>query len=655
MQHDPEHPLQGASRQNDGSVVWRVWAPRSRNVRLAAFFRDGRRDIDMERLDDGYFACRLAEAAEGLPYAYAFDDGREYPDPASRWQPEGVGCPSAVFFPETFAWSDADWRGVARESLAIYELHVGAFTPEGTFDAIVPRLPQLAELGITAIELMPVAQFSGDRNWGYDGVHPYAVQNSYGGPRALQRLVDAAHRCRLAVILDVVYNHLGPEGNFLGKFGPYFTDRYHTPWGNAINFDGAESDAVRAFFIHNARAWVRDFHIDGLRLDAVETMYDFGACHILADIQEAVQEEAAQAGRTVHVIAESDQNDLRLIRPRQRGGYGLDGVWADDFHHSVHALLTGHRAGYYMDYGRPAHLAKAIRDVFVYDGCYSRHRRHRYGSRAGKTERSHFVVCVQNHDQVGNNGVGNRLATLLPPPAWRLVCGLLLLSPCTPLLFMGEEYGEDRPFPFFCSFAEPALVEAVRQGRAKDVASMWHPQPVKILDPQARETFAAAKLSWAWPPGTDRAGLRLLYRDLLAARRQWPALADRAAAKARLVDSRKVRGPGGEPALLEFTRGGGAGLLVLANLTSVPLSLRERVGVRGHRRGSRILEASALPTSPHPNPLPKGEGDLRSAICETPLLSTEAVRYGGQRRPDQSADGWLPYELMVFDRSGGRR
>ena len=333
-------------------------------------------------------------------------DGRELPDPASRWQPEGVNRPSAVWFPSRYSWGDGQWRGVPREDLAIYELHVGTFTPEGTLEAIIPRLPQLAELGVTAVELMPVAQFSGERNWGYDGVHPYAVQNTYGGPRALQRLIDAAHQAGLAVFLDVVYNHFGPEGNYLDLFGPYCTDRYRTPWGKAVNFDGPESDAVRRFVIDNALMWVRDFHADGLRLDAVHAIYDFSARHILAELQEAVQAEAARQNRIVHVIAESDQNDVRLVRRPEQGGYGLDGQWSDDFHHSVHALLTGQRDGYYQDFGRPEQLAKALNDVFVYDGCYSPFRRRRHGSRVGDLDRRRFVVAIQNARPGGQSRAG---------------------------------------------------------------------------------------------------------------------------------------------------------------------------------------------------------------------------------------------------------
>ena len=421
---------------------------------------------------DGFYSLRQADVQTGLRYAYLLDDGREYPDPAARWQPDGVHRPSAVWLPTEYEWSDGDWRGVPRDELVVYELHVGAFTAEGTFEAIIPRLEQLAELGVTAIELMPVAQFSGDRNWGYDGVHPFAVQNSYGGPSALQKLVDSAHHAGLAVLLDVVYNHFGPEGNYLESFGPYETDRYRTPWGRAINFDGPDSDPVRRFVIDNAVAWVRDFHLDGLRLDAVHAIYDFSARHIFAELQDEVQAEAERQGRIVHVIAESDLNDVRLVLPAERGGHGLTAAWSDDFHHCVHTILTGERDGYYRDFGRPEQLARAYADVYVYDGRYSRCRRRRHGNRVGDTDRGRFIVAVQNHDQVGNRAFGERLTALLPPEAQRLSCGLLLVSPCSPLLWMGEEYGETRPFPFFSSFSDPQLIEAVRRGRREEFAAL---------------------------------------------------------------------------------------------------------------------------------------------------------------------------------------
>lgn len=514
----------GAFRQPDQNVLWRVWAPAASTVELILSKTAGQPEaVLLSPEGGGYWFCRLSGIAEGQRYLYRLGGTADFPDPASRWQPDGVNAPSATFFPEDFDWHDSDWCGLHREALVIYELHVGTFTDAGTFDAIIPRLPALRELGVTAIELMPVAQFPGNRGWGYDGVHPFAVQNSYGGPRGLQRLVDAAHAAGLAVLLDVVYNHVGPEGNYLSQFGPYFTDRYHTPWGSAVNFDGTGCDGVRAFVLQNALQWVRDFHIDGLRLDAVHEIYDFGARHILRDLKQAVEEEARALGRTVLVIAESDLNDVRLLDPVSRGGDGLDAQWSDDFHHSVHALLTGERQGYYSDFGRTSQLVKALRQTFVYDGSYSESRGRKHGAPAGAHPGDAFVVCIQNHDQVGNRAAGERLSTLVSSAQQRLAAGLLLLSPHVPLLFMGEEYGERHPFPYFCSFFDPTLIEAVRVGRTREFADFrW--QEHAVPDPQAESTFQSAKLSWSWQQDAHQTGLRQLYTDLLAARRHWPAL-----------------------------------------------------------------------------------------------------------------------------------
>jgi maltooligosyltrehalose trehalohydrolase len=585
---------------------------------LVTFPAQQRRETAMTAAGHGYFIHQEPWVAEGLEYVFRLNNEGEYPDPASRWQPRGVHRPSAVFSPHAFPWSDAAWSGIAREDLVVYELHVGTFTPEGTFDAIVPRISDLRALGITALELMPVGQFPGQRNWGYDGVHPYAVQNSYGGPQGLQRLVDAAHRAGLAVILDVVYNHAGPEGNYLERFGPYFTDRYRTPWGKAVNFDGPGSDAVRQFVIHNARMWITDFHVDGLRLDAVHAIFDFGTRHILAELQAAVQRDAAHAGRRVQVFAETNQNDVRLIRPRTRGGHGLDGVWSDDFHHSVHALLTGERVGYYEDFGTPAHLAKALRQVFVYDGCYSRFRQRCHGSRVGASDRTRFVVCIQNHDQIGNRVRGDRWSTLVTPAAQRLACALLMLSPCVPLLFMGEEYGEQHPFPFFCSFEDSALVQAIREGRRREFTAMRLVPAASIPDPQDPQTFAAAKLSWAWPAGSPHAQLRQLYHDLLAARRRWIALSDRRHTSARIRSAVGADSGAGSPSMLVVRRGANRALLAVANLDA---------------------ESVSLPTWARGGP-----------AC---LLTTEDAVYGGSRASVPTDDRMLPYELLIFDHPKG--
>jgi maltooligosyltrehalose trehalohydrolase len=612
MQKEPEHKPQGAMLQNDGHVCWRVWSPLSDNVSLVLFLPEGREEAIMTPEGHGYFVHQRRHENDTLRYMYKLSDGGEFPDPASRWQPEGIHRPSALFFPESYTWSDKGWRGVSADDLVIYELHVGAFTPEGTFEAIIPRLKELSSLGVTAIEIMPIAQFSGDRNWGYDGVHPFAVQNSYGGPHAFQRLIDAAHYNHLAVILDVVYNHIGPEGNYFAKFGPYFTDRYHTPWGKAVNFDGPDSDPVRQFVIDNACAWVRDFHVDGLRMDAVQTIYDFSARHILADVKEAVKQDADSQGRIVHVVAETNQNDVRLINRPEQGGYGLDAVWSDDFHHSVHALLTGERDGYYQDFGHAEDLAKSYNRVFVYDGCYSPFLRRRHGSQVGSLERTRFVVCVQNHDQVGNRAQGDRFGSILSPSAQRLACGLLLLSPCVPLLFMGEEYGERRPFPFFCSFSDAGLIEAVRRGRREEFAALRFDWSVEIPDPQSPETFLSAKLAWAWPDGSLQAKHRRLYEDLLAARRQWPALRDREHTNARLIDA-DLDNQDGRPSILLLERGGENGLLALANLSA-------KTAIYPH------LELAGKHV----------------------MLSTEYVRYGGSRLECQSSDRLLPHEMLVL-------
>jgi maltooligosyltrehalose trehalohydrolase len=461
--------------------------------------------------------------AVGARYGYRLgSDARLLPDPASRSQPEGVHGPSAVVDPTAFRWTDGGWRGFQMADLVFYELHVGTFTHEGTFRAAIGHLEELADLGITAIELMPIAEFPGRRNWGYDGVALYAPHSAYGAPDDLRALVDAAHARGLAVFLDVVYNHLGPEGNYLDAFGPYFTDAYTTPWGRALNFDGPDSDEVRAFFVDNARYWIEEFHFDGLRLDAVHGIRDFSARHLLADVRAAVHGVGARQERRTLVIAESDLNDPRLVRPEDVGGYGLDGQWSDDFHHAVHALLTGERNGYYEDFGDVADLAKAYAERFVYDGRHSPHRRRRHGAPAGDVRADAFVVCVQNHDQVGNRAMGDRLSTLVGFEEQKLAAALLLLAPYVPLLFMGEEYGETRPFPYFVSHSDEGLIEAVRRGRREEFASFgWSDD---VPDPQSEDTFRSARLDRAGRETPRGRALLALHRDLIALRRKEAAL-----------------------------------------------------------------------------------------------------------------------------------
>lgn len=511
----------GARYMGDGRCRFAVWAPDVSQVELK-LLSPRVESVPMRRDRLGYWRLTVEGLFPGACYRYLLDGERERPDPASRFQPEGVDGPSEVADP-FFPWDDGNWRGRRLEELVIYELHVGTFTPEGSFDGVVSRIPYLKKLGVTALELMPVGQFPGERNWGYDGVYPFAPQNSYGGPKGLKRLVDACHRNGLMVILDVVYNHLGPEGNYLGDFGPYFTDRYRTPWGDAVNLDGPCSDEVRRYFIENALSWLRDYHIDGLRLDAVHHIYDFGARHFLKELADTVRREERRTGRTLAVIAESDLNNPRLVTSPERGGYGLDAQWCDDFHHALHALLTGERSGYYADFGDVSHLARALSDGYVYTGQHSRYRRRRHGAPPFLVSAFRFIVSAQNHDQVGNRAGGERLAALVPQDKLRLAAATVMLSPFIPLLFMGEEYGETSPFPYFVSHADPLLIEAVRRGRVEEFSGFgWEGE--KIPDPQDEETFRRGVIDPERRHDPQHAEIFSFYHELIRLRRRVPAL-----------------------------------------------------------------------------------------------------------------------------------
>ena len=516
----------GAAYLGGGRCCFGVWAPGAQQVTIH-LLTPNERFVEMQRVRNGYWEAIAEQVEDGSLYVYRLDGKKERPDPASRFQPDGVHGPSMVVAPD-FAWDDAGWTGLPLDEYVIYELHVGTFTPEGTLDAIIQHLPGLRELGITAVELMPLAQFPGTRNWGYDGVDLFAVQNSYGGPRALHRLVNAAHREGLAIILDVVYNHLGAEGNYLGDYGPYFTDGHKTPWGSAINHDGPHSDHVRRFFIENALFWQRDFHIDALRLDAVHAIFDFSAHTMLEDLAAAVARQAACTGRPMYLIAEDDRNETRALRDRDAGRPGLDAGWNDDFHHAIHALLTLESHGYYQDYVRPngqptvQYLAKALREGHAYTGQYSRFRKRRHGSPARGIPGHRFVVFTQNHDQIGNRMLGERLSTLVSFNKLKLAAGILALAPYVPLLFMGEEYGETNPFLYFVSHGDPELIEAVRTGRRAGFASfVWQGEPP---DPAAEETFLRSKLCRQDAQVGGHSVLRDLYRELLRLRRTLPAL-----------------------------------------------------------------------------------------------------------------------------------
>lgn len=512
----------GARYQDSGACEFVVWAPLATTVDLE-IVAPQHRTIPMNVQERGYWHTAIDGLSPDTQYRFLLNKEKSRPDPASRFQPEGVHGPSQVINHQSFQWEDESWKGMELPQMIMYEIHIGAFTPEGTFDAIIPRLNELRELGITAIELMPVAQFPGERNWGYDGVYPFSVQASYGGPASLKRLVNACHQKGLAVILDVVYNHVGPEGNYLNHFGPYFTDRYKTPWGKAVNFDGAESDEVRRYFIQNALYWFEHFHIDALRLDAVHAIYDTSARPFLQELAEEVEAYRRATGKKHYLIAESDLNDTRLIRPRELGGFGLDAQWCDDLHHSLHTLLTGERTGYYVDFGTMDHLIKSLRKGYAYSGQYSFYRKRRHGNSALDRPASQFVVNSQTHDQVGNRMRGDRSSTLVSFEALKLAASVVILSPYLPLLFMGEEYGEQAPFLYFVSHSDWDLIEAVRRGRKKEFESFrWQGEPP---DPQSPESFLASKLRWEDREKDTHKILREFYRHLLQLRKEHPVFA----------------------------------------------------------------------------------------------------------------------------------
>ncbi len=512
----------GAVYYPPGKCQFRVWAPFREKVSLR--FVGEEKIVPMQRQDNGYWIgeVEVSNTKHPLRYFYYLDETVERPDPASAYQPEGVHGPSELVDHASFMWEDRGWQPPSLAEMVIYEIHIGTFTHQGTFNAAIERLDDLKEMGINAVEVMPVAQFPGERNWGYDGVYPFSVQASYGGPEGFKKFINAAHLRGIAVILDVVYNHLGPEGNYLRDFGPYFTDRYKTPWGEAINFDGPYSDHVRAFFIANALYWFSNYHIDALRLDAIHGIFDMSAKHILAELSEKVNEFSRTTGKRVYLIAESDLNDARLIRKDKKCGYSIDAQWCDDFHHSLHTLLTGEEHGYYQDFGKVVHLAKSYREGFVYTWDYSSYRRRYFGSSSLDVPAERFVVFSQNHDQVGNRPRGERLSHLVSFSALKLAAGAVLLSPYIPLLFMGEEYAEEAPFFYFVSHNDPRLIEAVREGRQKEAEEFFRTR--EIVDPQCEDTFLRCKLNWE---KRKRARGRVLcdfYKELIRLRRTVPAL-----------------------------------------------------------------------------------------------------------------------------------
>ena len=515
------YPLLGSVPNPDGTTSFLVWGPTVTELGVHLLGKDDRVEV-LEPDEGGYHRACLEGVGPGDLYRLILPSGEELPDPASRSQPQGVHGPTAVFDPEAFEWSDQHCAGPRLWDMIIYELHVGTFSAEGTFEAAARSLDHIVELGANAVELMPVAQFPGKRNWGDDGVFPYAAQDTYGGPTGLQGFVDTCHSRGLAVVLDVVYNHLGPEGNVLPHFGPYFTERYRTPWGEAINVDGELSDEVRRYLVGNALWWFDSFHVDALRLDAVHGIVDTTARPFLMELVEATDALSKRLGRPLHLIAESADNNPRLITPSESGGLGLDAQWNDDFHHALHSVVTGERSGYYSDFGELEQIASSISRGFVLRGQYSKHYKRRHGAPSDHIPPERFVVFDQNHDQIGNRPEGDRLSSRLDTDRLRLSAAVVLLSPYVPLLFMGEEYAEKAPFPYFVDHSDQSLMSAVRQGRADEMRHIGFEG--EQLDPTDPRTFERARLNLGLcEAGTEHARIWATYRGLIELRRTHPA------------------------------------------------------------------------------------------------------------------------------------
>ncbi len=502
---------------------FRVWAPKRTSVEVHIVSPENRR-IAMECDEAGYWQTYDPNVEPGTEYFYTLDGQFDRPDPASRRQPRGVHGPSAVIRPEDTAIDDDGFSPPSLTDLVLYELHIGTFTPEGTFSAAASHLDYLKDLGINAIEVMPVAHFPGQRNWGYDGVYPFAVHTAYGGAAGLAGFVETAHSKGIAVYLDVVYNHLGPEGNYLRDFGPYFTEFYSTPWGEALNFDGPYSDHVRRFFVENLRHWLEDFKIDGLRLDAVHAMLDSSAVPILAELSAEAERVSIRTGRKRNLIAESLQNDSRVITPRDRGGAGMQAEWLDDLHHAIHAYVTGERGGYYVDFGDIEHIRTAFAEAYVLARTYSHYHKRTFGNNAADRMPRQFIVYAQNHDQIGNRPRGDRLSSLVDFETLKLLAASVLLGPYTPMLFMGEEYGETAPFEYFVSHSDPDLIDAVRAGRQQEFAEFFEGDET-TPDPQSRDAFERSRIELRKTSESSRnATLFRLHRELIRLRRFVAAL-----------------------------------------------------------------------------------------------------------------------------------
>lgn len=503
-----------------GEAEIKLWAPKAKTVEL--MLTANNKKYPLKEASCGYWLLTTTDLKPGDLYQFVLDGKKPLPDPASLAQPESVHGASQAVDLSAFDWSDESWKNYPLSDYILYELHTGTFTPQGTFAGIEQKLDYLKELGITAIEIMPVAQFPGARNWGYDGVFPFAVQNSYGGAQGLQRLVNLCHKKSIAVVLDVVYNHIGPEGNYFGEFGQYFTEKYNTPWGNAINFDDEYCDAVRQYYIENVLMWFRDFHIDALRMDAVHAIKDFSTKHLLREIKQHVNQLSAETGRKHHLIVELDLNDTRFINPLEKEGFGMDAQWIDEFHHALRVTVSGDKTGYYSDFDGIKHLEKAYRDAYVYDGLYSPHRKKTFGIKAEHNPGEQFIVFSQNHDQVGNRMLGERSSQLFSFEMQKLMAGAVLVSPFLPMLFMGEEYSEPHPFQYFVSHTDKKLTEAVRKGRKAEFAA-FHTEG-EAPDPVDDASFIRSKLQWELVEQEPYATMLRFYKALIALRKRLPAL-----------------------------------------------------------------------------------------------------------------------------------
>lgn len=504
---------------------FKVWAPRAKKVNLKL---DGREPLKMNGPDErGWWQLAVEDASPGTDYSFLLDDeSTPYPDPRSLWQTKGVHGPSRTYDQNAFAWTDHHWHTPPLSSSILYELHIGTFSREGTFDSAIEHLDYLVELGITHIEIMPVNEFAGSRGWGYDGVFLFAVFEPYGGPDAFKRFVDACHAKNLAVVLDVVYNHFGPVGNYTNQFGPYLTDKYHTPWGAAVNFNESGSDEVRRFFLDNALMWLRDYHCDGLRLDATHEYIDRSAVHFMEQLSAEVERLGTMLNKRYVLIAESDLNDPKFVRPREAHGYGMDAQWSDDFHHSLFTLLWNDPGrGYYDDFGSMDDLVKSLRAAFVYDGKYSRYRHHTHGRPVDNLSAHHFIGYIQNHDQVGNRAIGERLEHLVGMDASKVALGLTLTAPFIPMLWMGEEFAATAPYLYFADHEEEEMRRLVSEGRKRDFAAFgWDEN--EVPDPEAVETFERSKMDWAEVHEGKHGEMLQWVKDLIRYRRSCMDLND---------------------------------------------------------------------------------------------------------------------------------